>query len=370
MVRFNIECELSFPQRQFWLIRDTPTFTRFIIEDRLLKSLSASPPTSPPLDPSSEPSEHDRHAFYDRPDHQHPDWRTRTQHYSPRSVDCPDLIRPVVGDTLFNVSDTQYWNETLRPFHLAFNITPTFLTDLSSTRGDLTIEHFPPRRQRPACPDTARRHAARVRHNPRWAALYDVAAPSPSPSDTDEYDDDDDDDDDEASCSSASSDARKPAGTGTAARDGVHAKEDGGDDDATEDQENDLVKQAIELLPADDKSIHRIVGTTRVRILTVGWFVERAVVHNLRLFYAHYARTVYRFRCKLYRDFAAGDPSVPVAVVVQRFLDAERQAVNAAAADDRGHDEVCVPDARQDDAADRTPIEQPPPAVDHVCLAT
>lgn len=79
----------------------------------------------------------------------------------------------------------------------------------------------------------------------------------------------------------------------------------------------------IDLLPPHEKSIHRVVGSVRVRILTLGWFVERSVAHNLRLFYKGYANTIYRFRLKLYRDFANNDMSVPIDVVVDRLLQHE-----------------------------------------------
>lgn len=98
------------------------------------------------------------------------------------------------------------------------------------------------------------------------------------------------------------------------------------DGEGSDGTDSDCVKEPLgadallALLDPADKSLHVVSGDTRVSILTLGWFIERAIVHNLRMFYKIYPATVTRFRQKLYKEFAAGDNSVPCSVVVDRFL--------------------------------------------------
>jgi hypothetical protein len=68
---------------------------------------------------------------------------------------------------------------------------------------------------------------------------------------------------------------------------------------------------------------HVVAGECRVSILTVGWFVERSIVHNLKSFYREYPESVARFRACLVDEYADGDHTVPMSVVIDRFLEHE-----------------------------------------------
>lgn len=120
MGAFRVECTLPLPADLFWALRDTPAFLKWIVDDRLLNSITSTPPV--PRDPS-------------RPDA----LLTRTQSYIPATVACPDMLRPLVGSTAFAVTDHQTWSAAVPPYTLDFKITPSFLTALSSTAGSLSI---------------------------------------------------------------------------------------------------------------------------------------------------------------------------------------------------------------------------------------
>lgn len=249
MVRFDIECTLPFPAAQFWLIRDTPSFLEFIVEDGLLKKLDATAPVK----------EEDGHF-------------SRIQYYSPARVDCPDMIRAVIGDTMFDVADHQRWNPTERPQHLSFNIKPSFLSGVSRTYGELCVNSVP--------------------------------TPSEEQNLTDESDLVDD---------SNSTDTEPDSGNGS----------------DSSDMEGSIASpfDYIDALPAKDKCLHNLTGETRVGILTVGWFIERAIVHNLRNFYRDYPATIARFHQKLYAEYADADYSVSVHDVVERYMKTQQPLI-------------------------------------------
>ncbi|CDF38127.1 unnamed protein product [Chondrus crispus] len=100
---------------------------------------------------------------------------------------------------------------------------------------------------------------------------------------------------------------------------------DNGEASDTSDCEQNEPTSLISSLPAEERCVHVVSGETRVSILTVGWFVERAIVHNLKNFYAMYPASVMRFRQKLYAEFAEGDESVNCSVVVDRLLERDLQ---------------------------------------------
>ncbi|PXF40490.1 hypothetical protein BWQ96_09813 [Gracilariopsis chorda] len=262
MVRFQIECTLPFPAADFWRIRDAPSFLSFIVQDGLLKEMRATEPVEEP-----------------------DGWYSRVQQYTPADVDCPDMIRAFVGDTMFAVSDEQRWNSDERPCHLHFFIRPSFLSGLSRTYGELSIEQ-----------------------------MY-----TEPPSDEDireETLDDQSEQDAEHDIEPNLSQDMSSADSST-------------DVDCSDESDVELSEQTpdefLEALPAEEKSLHVVTGETRVSILTLGWFIERAIVHNLRKFYEKYPPSVIRFRKKLYDDFAQGDTNVPVSVVIDRFLESEKK---------------------------------------------
>ena len=247
MVRFDIECVLPFSPSLFWRIRDTPTFFKFVINDGLLKKLTA---TVPQLEDDGSLS--------------------RVQTYCPARVDCPEMIRSLIGDTMFEVSDHQRWNPTKRPNHLNFYIKPTFLSSVSKTFGELCVEQFE-----------------------GGDAIVD-----------------ENDVENESNDGSASTDMDPESSNASEGSDMESSPES--------------IADYIDTLPANEKCRHCITGETRVSILTLGWFVERAIVHNLRSFYRDYPATIARFHKKLYAEFADGDYSVPVNKVVDRYMETQK----------------------------------------------
>lgn len=256
MVRFRIACTLPFPRDEFWRIRDAPSFFEFIVQDGLLKELKA---TDPQQDQDG--------------------WSTRTQYYCPANVDCPNMLRAVVGDTLFEVSDEQRWNDKERPCHLHFTIKPSFLSELSRTYGELSIESLPDSGR-----DVDNSH---------------ITTPQQSTVEIE---------------------------TETGSSDGATDPDVSDASDSSDMEISESPEEYIDRLPSADKSQHIVSGETKVGIPTLGWFVERAIVHNLRVFYRNYPSTIARFRQKLYREFADNDENVPVSDVVDRFLESERKA--------------------------------------------
>lgn len=280
MVRFHIACDVPFPRAEFWRMRAAPGFLRFVVSDGLLKSICASP------------AQYDEHGV-----------GRREQQYTPASVDCPAVVRAVVGDTLFEVRDEQTWNDALRPFAQEFKIRPSFLAGLSKTAGWLTLEEVP----------TESEGAEEEEE-----VMGDV----------------DEGDDGEGAGGTGATDALaltedvSVAGTGSEGS-GTDPDAEGseGSDAGGVDARPGGASDVWAALPREERCVHVVEGETRVAIMTVGWFVERSIVHNLRLFYAEYPKTLARFRTFIYDRFAGGDYSVPVAEVVDRFLadDAERE---------------------------------------------
>lgn len=208
-------------------------------------------------------------------------WATRVQHYCPKNVDCPDMIKAVIGDTMFAVSDQHRWNEAIRPHHLQFFIRPSFLSGLSRTTGELCLEKHPL--------DVSDEHDSYPPKSP--CQLGEMRSASSSENDL------------------------ASAGSTT----------DPDTSDSSDTELEECIESFIEHLPPSEKSVHVVSGETRVSILTLGWFIERAIVHNLRNFYKEYPATVARFRKRLYQDYAGGDLSIPVGSVIDRMLDLEEK---------------------------------------------
>lgn len=246
MVAFDIHCDLPFSRHDFWRLRASPRFLAFVVEDGLLKKMHASDAAE-----------------------DHDGWQNRVQHYCPAKVDCPDFIRAIVGDTMFEVDDYQRWHDEQEPFQLQFRIKPSFLASMSKTYGTLRVED--------------------VDHD----RMDDGSEP--------------------ADGSSVSGSATDPDGS------------DNGDASDSSDSESTDPDRLISNLPLEERCVHVVSGETRVSILTVGWFVERAIVHNLKNFYKLYPATVMRFRQKMYAEFAGGDYTVDCAVVVDRLLEKEEE---------------------------------------------
>ncbi|CAN8067777.1 unnamed protein product [Agarophyton chilense] len=244
MVQFRIECTLPFSAEHFWRIRDAPSFLAFVVQDGLLKDMRATEPIQ-----------------------EVDGWASRVQHYTPKDVDCPDMIRTFIGDTMFAVSDEQRWNARERPFHLHFFIRPTFLANLSRTFGELSLEQCGAQLDQPFSPEEQ-----------------------------------------QLETSSAGSTSDPESGEENDEQTAVQSTSD-----------------YLDALSAEEKSVHVVSGETKVNIMTLGWFIERAIVHNLRKFYDKYPPTVIRFRKKLYNDFADGDTSVPISVVIDRFMESEQK---------------------------------------------
>lgn len=274
-------------------------------------------------------------------------WSTRELVYSPMKVDCPEFIRAIVGDTMFVVTDIQRWNDNIRPCHLSFQIRPSFLTSLSQTNGELLLEAFPvtdkeapqdERRDSTLSSDDddaaiAKSHYNNANNNASNKHLPEESDKSHMPEETG------------SEIESAGPDTETENET-----------IDSSDDDETTDASTTT---GLGRLPPEDKSIFRVMGQTKVRILTLGWFVERAIVHNMRLFYRDYPTAVYAFRQKLYRDFADNDQSVPISEVVDRLLqsEAEQTEVDGSLEQDLrdGCDVDCADACEDGESAERLP---------------
>lgn len=204
-------------------------------------------------------------------------WKSRVQYYTPSKVHCPDIIKAFIGDTLFAVEDDQRWNESVRPCHLKFLIRPSFLSGISNTTGEVLIDQIVDPNEIHLEP---KQHEIAIQQKRR----------------VDEY------------------------------NNNQHADTTKSDNDV-HDTETCIqsIEQLIQSLPASEKCNHIVSGDTRVHVLTLGWFIERAIVHNLRKFYELYPATVFRFREKLYSDFADGDKSVAISDIIERFLEHEQK---------------------------------------------
>eukprot|EP00177_Eucheuma_denticulatum_P001965 GFKZ01003515.1.p2 GENE.GFKZ01003515.1~~GFKZ01003515.1.p2 ORF type:complete len:328 (-),score=34.64 GFKZ01003515.1:2483-3466(-) len=291
MVRFHFEIVLPFSRDDFWRLRASPSFLNFIVADGLMKEMSTTPG-----------------------DIDHEGYSTRIQTYCPVKVDCPPLVRNVVGDTMFAVQDYQRWNDHLEPYRQQFSIRPSFLSGVFKSYGILRLENFQDSSY-PIADASSNRHGPEDPHLARVLCDADSCdrAASSTPMD-------------DATCpesETVSEEHLSSAGASTDAESSDSGDQsDGSDVDVLDDS---LDSHAIlAAMPPSEKCRHIVDGDTRVSILTLGWFVERSIVHNLRIFYKLYPATVIRFRRKLYKDLAGGDESVPCSVLVDRLLASEK----------------------------------------------
>lgn len=280
MVRFEVACDLPFSREDFWRIRTTPTFLRFIVTDGLLKKINA---TRIAVDEDG--------------------WSSREQSYIPTNVDCPAVVRSVVGNTLFGVTDMQRWNDEQEPFVQQFNIRPTFLSGISKTSGRLTLE---PSQDKPTLTST-----------------HDNDSQAEDGSSVTDSNDGGDRDIDTGSASESedagrADDSEQPEQETQDPNSSVTPQETDTSPSSTTDQVTaDLM---MKKLPPSEKCRHTVRGEVRVSILTVGWFVERSIVHNLRLFYKDYPDTIARFRDLLIAKYADAEPDRPMADIINAYM--------------------------------------------------
>lgn len=297
MVRFNIQCPLAFPAEQFWRIRDTPSFLDFIVVDGLLKKIRVTTPEQ-------------------QPDGQ----MTRLQHYCPANVHCPDIIRAVVGDTMFAVADEQRWIEEERPYKINFFIRPSFLKNISRTFGELIIQPFPHSQSNESQHSSNETTESEYNDNKpiNEIAMMDETSNEQPQSDTQmktsllESTDTDSDTQDRTSPTNTNPNPSEASDTS---------------DSSDVEPDSIDIDTYIENLAPHEKSIHIVKGTTKVSILTLGWFVERAIVHNLKCFYELYPHTIARFRQKLYKEFGEDNTKIPIEVIVDRYLEKEAEKI-------------------------------------------
>lgn len=267
MVNFSVSCVLPLRADLFWRIRACPAFLAFLTSDGILAEIGVTRPAGPS----------------DRG----PSWRTRHVSYLPANVDVPRAVRALVGDAGFRVTDVQVWEERgdaavaaeseaaegdeqhgVGEWVQEFRIRPGFLPGVTKTEGTLCV----------------RECGASVGSS----AFSDDASESDG---CDGYDGG------ESSESSESSES--------VSEDSSVAESDGrsrGEDDR-------------------DCCEHVVTGEARVLVPTLGWFVERAIVHNLRAFYVKYPETVGRFREWMVEKYGADGAGMDE--VVDRMLAAE-----------------------------------------------
>ncbi len=273
-MEFTITCELPLSAQDMWRIRASAGFRRHVVEDGLLKKLDCTSPTR------------DKDGY----------WK-RTQRYIPTKVDCPNFLRSIIGDTLFDVTDEQRWNDETEPLHQRFSIRPTHLSSFCITTGSLTLTPMPT-------------------HSTTTPSLSD---------DTD--------------------------------LDNVSSDEE--DDDVIDEEHDAPDVSPFATLPLCDRSLHTIAGTTKVNLPGAGWAVERSIIHNLRVFYSMYPATVSNFRKKLYDKFANGDQNVPTSVVVDRFLKHEEETESVSDDLSDGDADVTVTHGNSLDLGNMPPFEAP-----------
>lgn len=250
-MEFSIECQLPLSARDMWRIRASAGFRRHVVEDGLLKKLDC-------ISTSKGPDEEGYHK--------------RTQRYVPTKVDCPDFLRRVIGDALFDVTDEQKWSDSNdsddnSEYCQYYSIRPTHLANFCVTTGVLKL-----------------------------TSVSDNNNTNNNISDDDDLDDVTDDEC-ESDVSQSSSDG-----------------------DTTP-----ISPSFLSYVPPHERCTHLVEGTTKVNLPALGWAAERSIVHNLRLFYELYPSTVGNFRKKLYEKFSNGNPNLSISEVIDRFLKHEEE---------------------------------------------
>eukprot|EP00189_Rhodosorus_marinus_P009828 CAMPEP_0184741834 /NCGR_PEP_ID=MMETSP0315-20130426/4836_1 /TAXON_ID=101924 /ORGANISM="Rhodosorus marinus, Strain UTEX LB 2760" /LENGTH=275 /DNA_ID=CAMNT_0027212343 /DNA_START=116 /DNA_END=943 /DNA_ORIENTATION=+ len=120
VLEFKVECELDFDRESYWKVKATKGFFDFLVEDKALYKMDAE-------------------AEWDDPD--------GNVHlkcaYIPRTVEIPDIVRALLGETILEVLDEQCWNRDVDKYRLNYKVTPTFLTENIKTSGSLTLLEHP-----------------------------------------------------------------------------------------------------------------------------------------------------------------------------------------------------------------------------------
>mmetsp|Transcript_44014 Transcript_44014/g.171830 ORF Transcript_44014/g.171830 Transcript_44014/m.171830 type:complete len:156 (+) Transcript_44014:685-1152(+) len=119
VLEFKVVCELDFDRESYWKVKATKGFFDFLVEDKALYKMEAE-------------------AEWDDPD--------GSVHlkcaYIPRTVEIPDIVRALLGETILEVLDEQCWNRDVDKYRLDYKVTPTFLTENIKTTGTLSLlEH-------------------------------------------------------------------------------------------------------------------------------------------------------------------------------------------------------------------------------------
>lgn len=263
MTTFTIACELPLSPEDMWRIRATAGFRRHVVEYGLLKRLDCSAA---------------------RPDKD--GYCKRTQRYVPTKIDCPAFLRNIIGDSMFDVTDEQRWCDDDSALSQQFCIRPTHFAGLSCTAGVLTLASL---------------QHAETQRRPRTL---------PEGSEID----------------ASSSDSSTPnSDSGFISSDGGASGSDGTIELDSEFTARSSEPSQFDSIPQRERCVHVISGDTKVSVPGAGWLVERSIVHNLKTFYNMYPGCVSAFRQKLYDQFADGDTSVAISVVINRFLKYEEK---------------------------------------------
>ncbi|KAJ8906492.1 hypothetical protein NDN08_002985 [Rhodosorus marinus] len=120
VLEFEVVCELDFDRESYWKVKATKAFFDFLVEDKALYKMDAE-------------------AEWDDPD--------GSVHlkcaYIPRTVEIPDIVRALLGETILEVLDEQSWNRDVDKYRLDYKVTPTFLTESIKTTGTLSLLEHP-----------------------------------------------------------------------------------------------------------------------------------------------------------------------------------------------------------------------------------
>lgn len=272
MTGFSIACELPLSPQDMWRIRASAGFRRHVVEYGLLKRLDSTC------------------ARADKDGYQ-----KRIQRYIPTKVDCPQFLRNIIGDSIFDVTDEQRWKDGDATLTQQFSIRPTHLAGLSNTTGTLTLKNVEVRS------DTQRR--------PRSPSDVDGIG---SDSSTNLWD----------SGAIGSDNGNQSLDFGGSGSDGGLGMSDDSADTESYGALNLSVNSLFNLnaIPARERCVHVIDGSTKVNLPGAGWLIERSIVSNLKTFYEMYPSCVAAFRQKLIDQFAGNDSSIETSVVIDRFL--------------------------------------------------
>lgn len=115
---FCVEVTLPIPADVLWRVRSSRAFMGFLVSQGALNRMDATPARQVPGQ---------RSAY------------TRVQTYVPADVAIPDIIKPIIDDSYIEITDTQTWDESLRPLEQSFKIRPSALGDIVKSSGRLVV---------------------------------------------------------------------------------------------------------------------------------------------------------------------------------------------------------------------------------------